>query len=39
MMGYTPNQLITGLEPAATPNQGEGSNNPVAETQVDQLRQ
>jgi len=29
--GHTPNRLITGLEPAATSNHGEGTDNPLAE--------
>jgi hypothetical protein len=37
--GLAPNQLITGLEPAATPDHGEGTDNPLAEERVDQLRQ
>jgi hypothetical protein len=34
-----PNHLITGLEPMATPDHGEGTDNPLAEQRVDQLRQ
>ncbi len=34
-----PNQLLNGLEPTITPNQGEGSDNPTVELRVDQLRQ
>jgi hypothetical protein len=37
--GLAPNRLITGLEPAATPDHGEGTDNPLAEECVDQLRQ
>jgi hypothetical protein len=37
--GYALNQLITGLEPAVIPDWAEGSDNLLAETQVDQLRQ
>ncbi len=37
--GLVPNQLLNGLEPAITPNQSAGSNNPTAEFRVDQLRQ
>jgi hypothetical protein len=37
--GYAPNHLITGLEPMATSDHGEGSDNPLAEECVDQLRQ
>jgi hypothetical protein len=37
--GLTPNCLITSLEPAATPDHGEGTDNPLAEERVDQLRQ
>ena len=33
--GLTPNRLITGLEPVATPDHGEGMDNPLAEEQVD----
>src|SRR6266851_1721983 len=34
-----PNQLLNGLEPAATPNQSTNSDNPTAELRVNQLRQ
>ena len=34
-----PNQLLNSLEPAITPNQSAGSNNPTAELRVNQLRQ
>jgi hypothetical protein len=37
--GHASNHLITGLEPAATPDHGEGMNNPLAGERVDQLRQ
>jgi hypothetical protein len=37
--GHAPNHLITGLEPAATPDHGEGTDNPLAKEHVDQLRQ
>jgi hypothetical protein len=37
--GLAPNCLITGLEPTATPDHGEGMDNPLAEEWVDQLRQ
>jgi len=37
--GYTPNHLITGLEPVATPDHGKGLDNPLAKKHVDQLRQ
>jgi len=37
--GYTPNCLITSLEPTATPDHGEGSGNPLAKECVNQLRQ
>ena len=37
--GYTPNRLITSLEPVATPDHGEGLGNPLAEERVNQLRQ
>jgi hypothetical protein len=37
--GLAPNCLITGLEPAAIPDHGEGMDNPLAEECVDQLRQ
>ena len=36
--GHAPNHLIMGLEPAATPDQGEGMDNPLAKERVDQLR-
>jgi hypothetical protein len=32
-----PNQLLIGREPPATPAQGEGANNPLAEQRVRQL--
>ena len=34
-----PNQLLIGREPPATPNQGEGMDNPTAEQRVCQLRE
>jgi hypothetical protein len=37
--GYTLNNLITGLEPMAIPDHGEGSDNPLAEECVNQLIQ
>jgi hypothetical protein len=37
--GHAPNRLITGLEPVATPDHGEGTDNPLAEERIDQLRQ
>jgi hypothetical protein len=37
--GLAPNRLITGLEPVAIPDHGEGTDNPLAEEWVDQLRQ
>jgi hypothetical protein len=33
--GHAPNHLITGLEPAATPDHGEGTDNPLAEERMD----
>jgi hypothetical protein len=35
--GLAPNQLLIGREPPATPAQGEGSDNPLAEHQVRKL--
>src|SRR6266851_5708881 len=35
----SPNQLLIGLEPPATPNQVEGGSNPLAEQRVRQLRE
>ena len=35
----SPNQLLIGLEPPATPNQAEGTSNPLAEQRVRQLRE
>src|SRR6266851_3165099 len=37
--GAAPNLLLTGLEPAVTPDQTSNSDNPVANSRVDQLRQ
>jgi hypothetical protein len=37
--GHAPNCLITGLEPTAIPDHGEGTDNPLAKEQVDQPRQ
>ena len=34
-----PNQLLIGREPPATPAQSEGTENPLAELQVKQLRE
>jgi hypothetical protein len=34
-----PNQLLIGREPPATPSQGEGTDNPIAEQRVRQLRE
>ncbi len=34
-----PNQLLNGLEPAITPDQSAGANNPTVELRVNQLRQ
>ncbi len=34
-----PNQLLNGLEPMITPDQGIESDNPTAELRVNQLRQ
>ena len=39
MIGYSPNHLIIGLEPAGISDYGEGSDNPLAKIQVNQLRQ
>ncbi len=35
----SPNQLLIGLEPPATPNQAEGASNPLVEQRVRQLRE
>jgi len=35
----SPNQLLIGLEPPATPSQAEGASNPLAEQRVRQLRE
>ena len=35
----SPNQLLISLEPPATPNQAEGTSNPLAEQRVQQLRE
>ncbi len=37
--GFTPNDLLIGREPSATPEQAEGADNPLAEQRVTQLRQ
>ena len=37
--GLAPNLLLSGLEPAVTPNQSTHSDNPTAEFRVNQLRQ
>jgi hypothetical protein len=37
--GHAPNRLIIGLEPLGIPDYGEGSDNPLAEEHVKQLRQ
>ena len=34
-----PNQVLTGLEPAITPDHTKGGDNPLAERRVDQLRE
>ena len=34
-----PNQVLTGLEPAITPDHAKGGGNPLAELRVDQLRE
>ena len=34
-----PNQILTGLEPAITPDRATGGDNPLAELRVDQLRE
>ena len=36
---FAPNDLLIGREPPATPVQGEGTGNPLAEQRVTQLRQ
>ena len=38
-MGFTPNDLLIGREPPATPEQAKGADNPLAEQRVTQLRQ
>jgi len=38
-MGFVPNNLLIGREPPATPEQAEGTDNPLAEQRVTQLRQ
>ncbi len=38
-IGFVPNDLLIGREPPATPAQGEGTENPLAEQRVTQLRQ
>jgi len=38
-MGFAPNNLLIGREPPATPAQGKGMENPLAEQRVNQLRQ
>jgi len=37
--GFAPNELLIRREPPATPAQGEGTENPLAEQRVTQLRQ
>jgi len=37
--GFVPNDLLIGREPPATPTQGEGTENPLVEQRVTQLRQ
>ena len=37
--GFVPNNLLIGREPPAMPAQGEGTENPLAEQRVTQLRQ
>ncbi len=39
MTGLAPNQLLNGLEPTVTPDQTTNSDNPVATSRVEQLRQ
>src|SRR6266851_7054500 len=36
---FAPNEILIGREPPATPMQGEGSENPLVEQRVTQLRQ
>jgi len=38
-MGFSPNELLIGREPSAMPLQGEGTQNPLTERRVKQLRQ
>ena len=37
--GFTLNELLIGREPPTIPTQGEGTQNPLAEKRVEQLRQ
>jgi hypothetical protein len=39
MTGYTPNELISGLEPMTIPEQVTATQNPTATQRVDQLRE
>jgi len=39
MTGFSPNKLLIGKEPSITPAQGQGTQNPLAEKRVEQLRQ
>jgi len=36
---FSPNELLIGREPPTIPSQGEGTQNPLAEQRVEQLRQ
>ena len=38
-MGFSPNELLIGREPSITPVQGQGTQNPLVEERVKQLRQ
>jgi hypothetical protein len=39
MTRLAPNQLLIGQEPPATPTHGEGTENPLAEQRIKQLRE
>ena len=39
MTGFSPNKLLIRKEPSITPAQGQGTQNPLAEKRVKQLRQ
>ena len=38
-IGFSLNELLIGREPPATPFQGEGTQNPLTEKRIKQLRQ